>query len=179
MAQLRARGVAALPDDDRARRRRLGREPLQAARAGHPQARERADRLGDDRIRGRDRVVVGRLDPQHARGDGGAEADREDGPEHDRHLAEDVARQPLADDPVDPVDRLDGLDPALEHREQRALVPGVGRVLARHETDVGRDPRETLVLVRAEHGEDLDPGDLLGRHHADDPTPLAEGRASA
>ena len=41
--QLGAGGVPAVPDDDRARRRRLGGEPLQAARAAHP-VRSRAGR---------------------------------------------------------------------------------------------------------------------------------------
>ncbi len=70
----------------------------------------------------REGVVVVRLDPHHARCLGGSEADRERGSEHDRHLAEDVARVSLADHPLDAVDELDRLDPALEHGEQRSLV---------------------------------------------------------
>ena len=77
------------------------------------------------------RVVVVGLDPQDPRRLGRAEADREDRPERDRHLAEDVARAALADDALDPVDELDRLDAPVEHREERALGARVRRVLAR------------------------------------------------
>ena len=56
----------------------------------------------------------------------------------------------LADDALDPVDDLDRLDPALEDGEERALVPLVGRVLARREPDVGRGPGEPLAARRVE-----------------------------
>ena len=58
----------------------------------------------DVRRHGRDRVVVVRLDPHHARRLRRPEADRERRPERDRHLSEDVARATLADDALDPVD---------------------------------------------------------------------------
>ena len=95
--QLGAGRVPAVPDDDRARRRRLGGDALQPARSAHPVGREPADLLGDVGRHGRDRVVVVRLDPHDARRLRRAEADREHRPEHDRHLAEDVARVALAD----------------------------------------------------------------------------------
>ena len=137
-----------MPDDDRARRRRVGGDALQAARAAHPVRRELADLLRDVGRRGGDGVVVVRLDAHHPRRLGGAEADREDGAERDRHLAEDVAGVALADHALDPVDELDRLDAALEHGEERALVALVRRVLARDEADVGRRAREPLALVR-------------------------------
>ena len=68
--------------------------------------------------------------------------------ERDRHLPEDVARLPPADDALDPVDELDRLDAALEHREQRPLVALVHRVLAGREADVGRGAGEPLALGR-------------------------------
>ena len=87
---------------------------------------------------------------------GGAEADREDGAEHDRHLAEDVAGVALADDALDPVDELDRLDPPVEHGEERALAALVRGVLAGRERDVGRRAREPLALGVGEPGEDRD-----------------------
>ena len=171
VTKLGAGGIPALPDHDRPRRRRLRGEPLQPPCPGHPVARERADRLGDDRIHRRDRVVLGRLDPQHARLDGGAETNREDGSEHDRNLAEHVARQPLPDDPHRPVDRLHRFDPAFEHGEQRAILALVRRVLARHQAHVRRRARQTLRARGAEHRKYLDPSDLLRRHHGKQPRP--------
>ena len=99
-----------------------GREALQPARPADPVARQLPDLLADVRRRGRDGVVVVRLDPHHARRLGRAKPDREDRAERDRHLAEDVAGLPLADDALDPVDELDRLDAALEHGEERALA---------------------------------------------------------
>ena len=76
--QLRAGGIPALPDDDRPGRRRLGRDALQAARlrpsgrlASLPTSRP------DLRRDGGERVVVVRLDPQHARRLSRPEPDRE------------------------------------------------------------------------------------------------------
>ena len=111
-------------------------------------------------------MVVVRLDPHDARRLGRPEADREDRPEHDRHLAEDVAGLPLADDALDPVDELDRLDPTLEHGEERPLVALVRRVLARHEADVAAARAEPLALGRLEAREDREPPDLLRGDHA-------------
>ena len=47
--------------------------------------------------------------------------DRENGPEGDRHLAEDVPGSALADDALDPIHELDRFDATIEHREERAL----------------------------------------------------------
>ena len=155
-----------MPDHDRPRRRRLGRDALQPARSADPVARQPADLLADVRRHGRDRVVVVRLDPHDARLLRRAEPDREHRPERDRHLAEDVPRAALADDALDPVDELDRLDATLEHGEERALAALVRRVLARHEADVGRGPGKPLAVGRLESREDRDPADLLRRHHA-------------
>ncbi len=168
VTKLGAGGIPALPDHDRARRRRVGGEPLQPPCPGHPVARKGADRLGDDRIHRCDRVVLGRLDPEHARLDGGAETNREDCSEHDRNLPEDIAGQTLPDHPRRPVDHLHRFDPAFEHGEQGAILPLVRGVLARHQAHVRRRAGKTPVLRGAEHRKDLDPGDLLRRHHVVD-----------
>ena len=55
-----------MPDDERAGRRRLRREPLEPARSAHPVGGEPADLLGDVRYHRRDGVVVMRIDPHHA-----------------------------------------------------------------------------------------------------------------
>lgn len=94
------------------------------------------------------------------------ETDREHGSEHDRDLAEDVARMAFADDPPDPVDMLDRLDPAVEDGEERALGAFIRGVLARDERDVGRSPGEKLPLGRAERGKDGDAADLVRRDHS-------------
>ena len=95
-------------------------------------------------------MVVGSLDPHHARMLGRAKPDREHRPERDRHLAEDVSLGPLADDPLDPVDELDHLDATLDEAEERPLG-ALGRcVLARLEADVGGDPGKPLALIGVE-----------------------------
>ena len=114
---------------------------------------------------GRDGVVVVGLDPHHARFLRRAEADREHRPQHDRHLAEDVAGEALADDALDPVDGLDRLDSTVEHGEDRPLVALVGRIFAPHEADVRRHARKLLSLGRVEGGEGADLADLLRGHH--------------
>ena len=143
--QVGAVGIEAVSDHERARRRRVGGDALQPARPRHPVGREPADLLRDVGLDGRDGVVVVRLDPQHARRLGArAEADREDRPERDRHLAEDVADLALADDARDPVDELDRLDAAVEDGEERPLAALVRRVLPGRERDVRRRAREPL-----------------------------------
>ena len=62
------------------------------------------------------RAILDKLEAQHPGPLGRTKADREDRPERDRHLAEDVARLALADDALD-LAELDGLDAALEHGE--------------------------------------------------------------
>src|SRR5581483_5228044 len=94
-----------------------------------------------------------------------AEADGEEHPEGDRHLAEDVARLPLPDHALDAVHEPDRLDAALEHAEERPLVPLVHRELAGRERDVGGDAAEALARGALEAFEDADARDLLGRHH--------------
>ena len=121
-------------------------------------------------------MVVARLEAHDARGLRGAEPDGEDRAERDRHLAEGVARLPLADDALDPVDELDRLDPALQHGEQRALGALVRRVLARHEGDVRGQPRELLDLRGRKPGEERDLADLFRGHHPDQPNDRAQRR---
>jgi hypothetical protein len=77
----------------------------------------------------------------------------------------DVACQPLADDTVDPVHSPHRLDPSGEDTEERAVVPRVRCVLTGCQADVCGGARESLLLGAAEHREDLDRGDPLGRHH--------------
>ena len=144
-AQLGAVWVPAVADDERARRRRLGGEPC-SPRGPLMRKLASAPTLGDDRIEGRDSVVVVRLDSHDARLNGRAEPGRMGGAERDRHLAEDVARQPLADDLLDPVDELDRLEPALEHGEEGAVVALVDGEVARRKADVRRHAREPLLL---------------------------------
>ena len=97
-----------------------------------------------------------RLDPHDAGGLRRAEPHGEDRAEHDRHLAEDVPGETLADHARDPVDLLDRLDTALEQGEERALVALVRRVLARHEADVRRQPGKLLALGLVESRKELD-----------------------
>ena len=116
-SQLGARRIPLVAEHECARRRRLGRDALQAARARHPVARKPPDLLGNVRRERCDRVVVARLEPHDARGFGGTEPDRKDGAERDRNLAENLAAMPFPDDPVDSVDDLHRLDSAAENRE--------------------------------------------------------------
>jgi hypothetical protein len=95
----------------------------------------------------------------------GPKAHREHRPECDRHFSEHLARLPRADDALDPVDALDRLDATLEHREQRAVFTFLRRVLARYEADVRRHLGEPCASVELESCEDLDPPDVLSRHH--------------
>ena len=98
-------------------------------------------------------------------GSRGAKAEREPRRERDGHLPDELAHAASADDTRDPIHVRDGLQPSLEHREQRAVVALVDHVLTRHEADVRRDPSEPLALDRAESREDGDASDLVRRHH--------------
>ena len=115
---------------------------------------------------GGDGVEVARIQAQDARGLGRTEADGEDGAERDRHLAEDVPGIADTDHARDALGVLDGLDPALEHREQGPLAALVRGVLAGHETDVGRGARDHGALGLVEGREERDAGDLVVRDHA-------------
>jgi hypothetical protein len=128
-------------------------------------AGELADLLAKVRHHGRDGVVVVGLDPHHARFLRRAKADREHRPQHDRHLAEDVPGEALADDALDPVDGLDRLDAAVEHGEDRALVALVGSIFPRHQANVRRHPRKLLSLGCVQRREGVDFADLLRGHH--------------
>ena len=164
--QLRAGRVPAMSDHDRPGRRRLGRDGLKAARSADPVGGQPAHLPPDVGRHGRDRVVVVGLDPHDARPLRRAEANREHRAERNRHLSEDVAHEPLAHDPLDAVHELHRLDAALEQGEQRALLALVRGVLPGHEADVGRRPGQALAIRGAQAGEDRDPADLFGRHHA-------------
>ena len=163
--EVRAAGVPPLADDDRARRRRLRGEALEAAQPAHPVRGKAPDLPRDVRCRRRERVVVVRVDPHDARRLGGAEADGEHGAQRDRDLAEDLAGMADADRPRDPVDVLDRLDLAGEHREQRALAALVGGVLAGSEADVRRHARQLLALRGIQAREERDLRDFLRCDH--------------
>src|SRR5262249_23826664 len=109
------------------------------------------------------------LDSHDARGLGRAEADREYGPERDRHLPEDVPWVAVTEDALDPVDEPDRLDATLEHGEERAFVALVRRVLARSEGDIRRGPGELVPLGLPEIREHADRADLLACHHLRSP----------
>ena len=111
------------------------------------------------------RVVVARLQPHHARGLGGAEADREDRAEHDRHLAEDVARVALADDARDAVACLTGsIRPSSTANSARSLPSSAAYSPAtRLMSAAARETTRALGLVEAR--EERDPGDLVVRDH--------------
>jgi hypothetical protein len=163
--QVGAGRIESVADHERSRRRRLGGDPLQSPGTRDPVRGEPPDLFGDVGLEGRDRVVVVRLDSQHAGRLGRAEADGEERPQRDRHLAEDVADRALADDARDSIDELDRLDPALEHREERAFASLVGRVLPGCESDVRRRAGEPLPIRLGQGGEDRDRPDLLRRDH--------------
>jgi hypothetical protein len=154
-----------MSDHDRPRRRWLRRDALQPACPAHPVRGEPADLRRDLRHHGRYGVVVVGVDPHYARRLGGAEPDREHGPERDRDLSEDVAGQSLPEHALDPVDEPGRLDATLEHGEEGSLGALVRRVLARHEADVGGHSGEPLALGRVQAREERDAGDLLGGHH--------------
>jgi hypothetical protein len=164
-SQFGARRIPSVPEHQGARRRRLGRDPLQPTRAAHPLGRQPPDLLGDVGRDRRNAVVLVRLDSHHTRGICGAKPDGEQRPERDRDLAEDVARPSLADDAVDPVDDLHRFDATVEQRKQRALVALVRRVFARRETDVGRGARKPLARRPIEVAENADTTNVVCRHH--------------
>ena len=154
-----------MPDDDRPRRRRVGRDPLQAARSADSMTGEPPDFFPDVWGGGCNSVVVMRLDPHDPRLLGRTEPDRKHGPERDRHLPEDVPRVALTDNALDPVDELDRLDATREHGEERPLATLMHRVLTRFEADIGRHPGEALAVSHAESRKHGDASDLLRRHH--------------
>jgi hypothetical protein len=105
------------------------------------------------------------LDAHHARPDGGTEADREHSPQRDRHLAEDIAWHSFTDDALHPIHNLDGLNPAIEQREQRAIISLVRCELAGLKAYVRGRASKPLLLVHTQHREYLNPSDLVRRHH--------------
>ena len=156
------RVVPAVTDDHRPRIGRFRRDTLEAA---DPLARERADLDGHLRHRGGEGVVVGRRDAHHAGGLRGPEPARERRAEGDRHLAEDLPRLALPEDPHHPVDELRHLDPTFENGEQRSLVALVDRVLARGEAQIRCRPRHSAALLGREGREHRDGCDLVGCDH--------------
>ena len=101
------------------------------------------------------------VDPEHARRLGGAEAGGVEHPERDRHLPENVAGEPLADDADDAVRDTEYLEASLEDAEERAIVSFVDCELAGRQRDVRDDFREPVEHVRLDVGEQFDAGDLL------------------
>ena len=133
--------------DEHPRRRRRRGDALQAVRPADALGGQPADLPRHIRRRRGDRVVVARLDAQQARALRRAKAHREDRPQRDRHLAEDVAGASLADDAVHAVDRLDRLDATFQQSEQRPLVALVGGELTGHQVEVGRRLRQSLAVA--------------------------------
>ncbi len=107
-----------------------------------------------------------RLEPHDPRLLRGSEPDREDGPERDRHLSEDVSRPPLAENPLDAVHDLRRFDATLEDGEERSLRSLVRRVLARPQDNVRRRLRQALAVLLRERSEDRNCADLVRRDHA-------------
>ena len=116
-------GIPAMPDHDRARRRRLCRDALQPSRSAHPVGRPAGRLLCDVGHHRRNSVIVVNLDAHDARSLRRAKAHRERGPERDRGLTEDVPRATLTDDALNPVDELDRLDATLENGEECSSLP--------------------------------------------------------
>ncbi len=142
-AQLGAGRVPAVPDHDRARRRRVGRDGLQARasrRSGGPRACRSPCRRPAPRPRPR-----GSRGPRFASRATSPPRDREHRPEHNRTSPK-ILRVTLADHVLDPVDGLDRLDPARERGEDRPLVALVRCVLARHQAQVRHHTRKPLAL---------------------------------
>ena len=161
-AQVAARRVPAVADDRHARRGRLGGDALEPS---HPLARQRAHLERDVLRDRRDRVVLLRIDPDHARRLHGTVSAGKRRPEGHRHLAEDRARKPQAEPAFDPVDRLHDLDLAGEHGKQRALAAFGNRELARTEVEVGGRARESFQLGGRQPGEQGNRRDVLDRQH--------------
>src|SRR5215210_2271703 len=107
-----------MSDDDRARRRWIGCDALQPVRAAHAVGRQPADLLWNVGYHARNSVVVVGLDSHDAGLLRRSEPDREYRSECDRHLAEDVPGDTLADNALNSVDELDRLDATFKHREQ-------------------------------------------------------------
>ena len=143
----------------------LGCEGLEPPDSPDPGPRQRPELLGDLRMDRGDGVVIARLNPHHARLPCCAEPHREDRPEHDRNLSEDVPRVALSDDTLDPVDGLDRLDQSVEHGEERPVVARVGGVLAWREAEVGSHTGKPLAGVLVESREHRDRRDVIRCHH--------------
>ena len=107
--------------------------------------------LADLRRDSRDCVVVVRLDPEDPRRLGRSEAGGLGSSESDRDLSDEVAGQPLADDPLDSVDELDYLDMTLqESQESRAACrcrQPLRLLLGRAEEEQARMPIEWWALT--------------------------------
>jgi hypothetical protein len=91
-----------------------------------------------------DGEVVLRLDAHHARRLRGPVGAGERRRERQRHLAEDLAGRAPAERALDAVERLDDLDPARQHGEERALAALVDGELAGAQAHVGGGPHQPL-----------------------------------
>lgn len=170
--QLLAGGVPAMPEDRRPGLRRLGGEALQPADA---LGRERAEPLRDLRRRGGDGVVVPGLQAHHPRRFRRAKAPEEHAAEHDRDLAEDLARAAPADRALHAVDQLGDLDLPGEHHEERALLARVDRVLSGVEMDVRGVLRDACKLGGRQPQEERNRPDLLDHQHGSTLAPAPGG----
>jgi len=149
-------------DQRHARLLRLGRDALQPA---HALARQRADLLRDLLRHRRDGVILLHVDTHHARGFGGAISAGKRRAEGKRHLAEDRARDAPAEPALDPVERLDDLDLAGEHDEERALATFVNGEFSRTEVEVGGGPGEALQIDCRKRRKQGDRRDVVNRQH--------------
>ena len=151
--------------DDRSDRGGCGRSCLQTLGSPESVQRQQAHPFRNFRRSGSERVVVLQLDPKHARRLRCAESTRVEHAEGDRHLTEDVAGPPLADNTLHAVDAPDHFEPTLEDAEQCPSVTLVHSGLAGNERDVRHCPGEPVAFGRLEVREHCDPTDLLRRHH--------------
>jgi hypothetical protein len=87
------------------------------------------------------------------------------GAQHDGHLAEHLARIPLADHPLDPVHLFGELNNALRDDEQGAFVALSSREFSGQEADVFDRARDEIEQVGVEFGEQRDGDELLGSDH--------------
>jgi hypothetical protein len=136
-------------DDYHARRGRFGRDALEPS---YPLARQRAHLQGHVVRDRRDRVVLLRIDPHHARHLHRTVSAGKRGPEGNRHLTEDRAGKPKAEPALDPIDRLHDLDLAGEDGEQRALSAFGDGELSGTEVEVRGGASESFQLAGRQPG---------------------------
>jgi hypothetical protein len=149
-----------MPQDRHLRRLRFSGETLQTADA---LARERTDRFRDLRECRGNRVVLPRIDANHARGLRRAIAADERPAERDRDLPENLAHAAPADRALHAIETLGDFDLAREHRKQSSLFAFVNRVLSHGELDIRGPACQVLELFRRQRGDERNGGEFFGR----------------